>query len=186
MRRFFFVSEPLLEDAEKIMQKLDESSATGPDKVPTKILKRCAQALALPVAMLAQSILATGRWPEAWVKHWIVPLYKKKAVFDPANYRGVHLSAQLSKVTERLIGLQWMHRVPGDLYIGANQFAYSAGRGSRDALAFVVLSWLEGFRRKCRFAMYLSDVSGAFDRVNTSRLAEKCRASAFRKRSSTR
>ena len=121
-------------------------------------------------------IISTGRWPEHWIEHWVVPLYKKKAVFNPSNYRGIHLSSQLSKAMERLIGTMWIPKVSQDPFIGSNQFAYRGGRGARDALAYVVLTWLEGFLRKCRFAMYLSDVSGAFDRVRAERLLLKMRA----------
>jgi hypothetical protein len=77
---------------------------------------------------------------------------------------------------ERLIGLLWVPQVSSDLFVGRNQFAYRSGRGSRDALAYVVLSWLECFMRKCRVGMYLSDVSGAFDRVRAERLLQKMRA----------
>ena len=59
---------------------------------------------------------------------------------------------------------------------GESQFAYKRERGSRDALAFLVLTWLEGFCRKVKFALYCSDVSGAFDRVRCERLLAKLRA----------
>ena len=82
---------------------LREESATGPDELPTRILKRCGAALARPIHMLIMLMLQHGIWPGAWKVHWIVPLYKRKAVFDPNNYRGVHLTAQLSKVAESVI-----------------------------------------------------------------------------------
>ena len=171
-----FELRPLrIAEAEKVLADLCEDSATGPDMVPARIPKRAASVLALPLLLLAERILAEGRWPEPWTTHWIVPLYKKGVVFKAGNYRGIHLSTQLSKAMERLIGSLWIPRVSRDLYVGEQQFAYRSGRGSRDALAFVVLTWLEGFMRKSRFAMYLSDVSGAFDRVRAERLILKMR-----------
>ena len=56
---------------------------------------------------------------------------------------------------------------------GENQFAYLTERGARDALAFVVLTWILGWTRKMKFAIYCSDVSGAFDRVKADRLILK-------------
>ena len=53
-----------LEDSKSILGKLEEDSATGPDMLPTKILKRMANVLALPFLLLAQCIISTGRWPE--------------------------------------------------------------------------------------------------------------------------
>lgn len=70
--------QPLqLQQAQEVLAKLDEASATGPDSLPTRILKNMAGVLAYPFFLLAQSILAAGRWPEPWVIHWVVPLYKK-------------------------------------------------------------------------------------------------------------
>ena len=43
------------------------------------------------------------KWPESWEVHWIVRLYKRGAVFRTQNYRGVHLTAQMSKVCERVV-----------------------------------------------------------------------------------
>ena len=40
-------------------------------------------------------------------------------------------------------------------------------------MAYLVLSWLAAFKEKASVALYMSDVSGAFDRVSASRLLEK-------------
>ena len=160
----------------KVMQSLREDSATGPDLVPTRIIKRCAAALALPVYLLAMTILASGHWPDLYTIHWIACLYKKKSVFNPSNYRGVHMTAQFAKVLERFVGLIFLPQLSCEVSIGPNQFAYIKGRGARDALAYLVLSWLKAFQEKAPIALYMSDVSGAFDRVSASRLLQKLKA----------
>ena len=90
-------------DAGTVMEKLRIDSATGPDLLPARILKLCSAALALPVLLLTICILTTGEWPQLWRQHWVAPLHKKKSVYQPGNYRGIHLTAQLSKVVERLL-----------------------------------------------------------------------------------
>ena len=52
---------------------------------------------------LIVAILAFGEWPALWMIHWVVPLFKRKSVYDAANYRGIHLTSQTSKVVERVI-----------------------------------------------------------------------------------
>ena len=91
-------------DVRRVLQKLKEDSATGPDGVATRVLKNCADGLALPLAIILRQMLACGCWPNVWREHWVVPLYKKKARSDPGNYRGVHLTSQLSKAAERILG----------------------------------------------------------------------------------
>ena len=98
--------EKLNEDAaERVLGKLKVDSATGPDYLPARILKMCAAALALPVYLLTMAILREGIWPSMWGQHWVAPIYKKKSVYDANNYRGVHLTAQIAKVVERLLKL---------------------------------------------------------------------------------
>ena len=103
--------------AAKVMSDLREDSATGPDKVPTRIIKRCANALAFPVRLLATLILKTGRWPELYTKHWVACLHNAN------NYRGVHMTAQFAKVLERFIGLAFRPIFSCEMSVGYNQFA---------------------------------------------------------------
>ena len=157
--------------------KLNDAKATGPDQVSAKVLKRCADSLALPLALVIRLMLSEGRWPSCWRFHHVVPLFKKKARSDPCNYKGVHLTSQISKVVERLVGKLFLPQLQLANGFGERQFAYSIGKGLRDALALSVLSWLLGLERGCLIGLYCSDVSGAFDRVCELRLRAKlCRA----------
>ena len=85
------------------MNALDTQSGTGPDELPATILKMCCEELKIAIALLTLRIIATGIWPDCWKVHWIAPLYKRAAIFKGKNYRGIHLTAQVSKVVERLI-----------------------------------------------------------------------------------
>ena len=86
------------------LQRLKVDSGTGPDLLSTKVLKNCAASLACAITIIARKILDTGEWPSGWKFHWVYPLYKRKCKGDPGNYRGIHLTAQVSKVVERTIG----------------------------------------------------------------------------------
>ena len=86
------------------------------------------------------------------------------------------MSAQLSKAVERLLGTLWIPHVSKSLSMGENQFAYRKERGARGALALLMLTWLDAFRRRKRVGVYCSDVSGAFDRVDCKRMEQKLKA----------
>jgi hypothetical protein len=163
-------------DAEQMLGALREDSGTGPDLLPARILKYCASELAKPVHMLTLLILSTGAWPELWRQHWITPLYKKKSTFCADNYRGIHLTAELSKVVDRLIKALFMPFITLHTGFGPNQFAYTVERGARDALAVLVLKWTQSLALGRKIAVYCSDVAGAFDRVKVERLIEKLKA----------
>ena len=124
----------------KLLATLKVDGATGPDSLAAILLKELAEALAKPVGRLLQSILEVGIWPQCWRLHWLIPIHKKKSVWDAFNYRGVHLTTQASKVMERALldmCAPYLREVDAG---GPNHFAYTPGRGSRDALALMVLT----------------------------------------------
>ena len=108
--------------------------------------------------------------------HWVIPLFKRKSIYDPANYRGIHLTSQISKVAERVIACLAVPQLIWTEAYGRNQFAYMPERGARHALAQLVLTWISMFSKRRKIAMYCSDVLGAFDKVNSRRLPGKLRA----------
>eukprot|EP00973_Karenia_brevis_P015706 2149274-Karenia_brevis.AAC.1 len=56
---------------------------------------------------------------------------------------------------------------------GPNQFAYTQDHSARDALLYLITSWLIAFARGRRIGLYCSDVSGAFDNVSRELLLRK-------------
>ena len=81
----FYSDLQTIEATEQALKQLDEDSALGPDMVPTRILKRCAHVLAPVLHMLIVAILTFAEWPALWMTHRVVPLYKRKSVYDAAN-----------------------------------------------------------------------------------------------------
>ena len=121
--------------ARSVLENLRMSSGTGSDGLSAWILKHYFSSLVLPVRMLAQLILREGSWPRCWCNHWICPLHKTRSKADPGNYRGIHLTPQISKVTERVLGLCSQPLFEQASSYGPQQYAYRKGVGNRDALA---------------------------------------------------
>ena len=91
-------------------------------------------------------------------------------MWNPGNYRGIHLTAQLAKCTERVLQKAFGNYLGSDTASGTNQFAYRQKRGARDVLALLLLIWIQGFNNRRKFVVFCADVSGAFDKVKTARL----------------
>ena len=157
-------------------RKLDVSSATGPDLIPTRMLRALYAELCEPIHILCDMILNSGRWPKSWRVHWIAPIYKKGPQTVPKNYRGVHLTSQLSKVVERILKKLVLPYFTADSFTGAHQYAYLPEKGARDVLAVLMCEWISALGLYRKIGVYCTDVSGAFDKVLSSRLVEKLRA----------
>ena len=70
----------------RVLKALDEDSGTGPDQIYARVLRRCRDALEMPITSLAKVIFKEGRWPVNWRLRWLHPLYNKKSKADRGNY----------------------------------------------------------------------------------------------------
>ena len=97
-------------------------------------------------------------------------MHKRLSRANPGNYRGIHLTAQVSKLVERILSYFFKPCFEATGAFGPRQFAYTTGIGHRDALAVNTLMWLSSLEDGFAIGLYLSDVSAAFDRVPAERL----------------
>ena len=91
---------------------------------------------------------------------------------NPDNYRAINLTAQISKAVERYL-CPWFGPLLEDRAFGQAQFAYRKRHGARDAVLYYVLSWIAEMNVGNKVGIYCSDVSGAFDRVDSVLLLRK-------------
>ena len=148
----------------RLFRKLDVSKATGNEKISAAILNSLADCLAVPFTIVCRRLLQEGCWPNIWKLHVIVPIYKKGSAFNAGNYRGVHLTSVLSKIAERVIGARLTPFLQRNAF-GNNQWAFSTGLGSKDLVTMLMMSWILAVCSGKKVGAYLSDITGAFDRV---------------------
>ena len=156
----------------RLLEKLRIDQATGPDGFPARFLKRLARYLCLPIALIARRIFSEARWPDAWRLHFIVPLFKRGSVSKPGQYRGIHLSSIVAKTVERTIALPLVTFLEKHGY-GKPQWAFRKGSAARDLVTVYVAKWVLCICQGLKVGLYLSDISGAFDKVSRHLLMGK-------------
>jgi len=87
----------------KQLHKLNPSKASGPDSIPTKVLKECAHAISDSLTSLFNISLATATLPTSWKHANIIPIHKKGDKHAATNYRPISLLPVISKVLERCL-----------------------------------------------------------------------------------
>ena len=105
---------------------------------------------------------------------FLAPLFKRNQAHDPRNYRGIHITSNLSKVAERMIAFRFNRFLQLNGY-RSFQWAYCKGFGARDLLCYLVNSWILAFCRGQMIGTYKGDISSAFDRVYKQFLLAKLR-----------
>ncbi len=87
----------------RILKSLDIGKATGPDGIGNRLLKECADTLAVPLTDIYNKSMNDMIFPDDWKLSHISPVYKKAFRHIKENYRPVSLLACMSKPMERII-----------------------------------------------------------------------------------
>ena len=102
------------EDVRKFIGKLSNSSAIGPDGVPTSYLKNGGQFIIDAICDLARKSIDESYLPQILKLAWISPFWKKTDRNEPADYRPISVTSHIGKLIERIIREQIA------LYLSAN------------------------------------------------------------------
>ena len=90
-------------DVVEAIGELKCNAAPGPDGVPARLLKGCAQAIAIPLELMWRRSLDEGVVPSYYKLSLVTPLHKKGDRVLPGNYRPVSLTSHIVKVFERVL-----------------------------------------------------------------------------------
>ena len=71
---------------EKLLADLDVTKATGPDDIPSRILKMGAAEIAPALTTIFRRSLETGSLPDDWRRAYISPIFKKGDRTKPARF----------------------------------------------------------------------------------------------------
>ena len=86
-----------------LLERLEPTKAPGPDQIPTKVIKLCANAIAPVLQIIYTQSFKQATVPQEWLSANITPIFKKGNRITPANYRTISLTSVLSKVMEHII-----------------------------------------------------------------------------------
>ena len=85
----------------------------------------------------------------------------------------------LSKVAEIIIKIPFGNFIEAIDGFSAAQLAFRKKRGCTDLVLLLICNWLLSFQRRLKVGVYIGDISGAFDRVDATRLFHKLRRLPF-------
>ena len=86
-----------------LLEKLDPAKDPGPDHIPTKVIKLCANVIAPVLQIIYSQSLEHVILPQDWLSANIIPVFKRGDRSIPANYRLISLTSVLCKVMEHTI-----------------------------------------------------------------------------------
>lgn len=152
------------EDVRRVLRAVNPRKATGPDGVPGKVLKACADQLAQVFTDIFNRSLDEAIIPTCLKSATIIPVPKKSPAASLNDYRPVALTPIIAKCFEKLV----LHHIKTCLppTLDPHQFAYRTNRSTEDAIATALHSVLSHLERQGSYVrMLFIDYSSAFNTI---------------------
>ena len=157
----------------KLLKNLKSFTASGPDGIPTMLLKRAAVEIAPAVTLLFQASISQGKVPSQWKKAQVVPLFKKGSRSDAANYRPISLTSVLCKLCEHIIHCAVINHLSDNNIISDAQHGFRKQRSCETQLLGMLDDLAKGLDMKSQIDVVLLDYEKAFDKVSHRHLMKK-------------
>ena len=162
------------EDMKNILKSLNPDKSPGTDEIHPRLLKECADSLALPLKILFDQTIATGQLPTEWKRAEIRPIYKKKgSKQDPSNYRPISLTSVVCKVFEKIIKNRLCSHLIENNLLSDHQFGFVPGRNTKTQLLVTIKEWMKNLDDGVASDVAFMDFRKAFDAVPHERLMYK-------------
>ena len=120
---------------QKLLQNLNPHKASGPDNIPSRLLKETAAEIAPALTLLFQSSLQQGEVPENWKLANVTPLFKKGDKNDASNYRPISLTSVCSKLLEHILHSQIMKHLENHTILTDQQHGFRKQRSCESQLS---------------------------------------------------
>lgn len=146
------------------MKKLKSSFKPGADGVPSCILVKCAETLAVPLTIIFNLSIKYGYFPALWRKSFITPLYKSGSRSDVNNYRGIAKLSPIPKLLETFITDSICHQTAS--IISPYQHGFRKGLSTVTNLLELTTLINRGFTENKQTDVVYTDFSKAFDKVS--------------------
>ena len=157
----------------KLLRGLKEHKATGPDKIPTRLLKTLAEELTPVYSLFFQASLNQSILPDDWKTADVVPVFKKGARDRAENYRPISLTSVSCKLLEHVVCSSIMKHFDKNGILNDAQHGFRGRRSCTTQLILTIQDLAKGVDDREQVDVILLDFSKAFDRVPHMRLLHK-------------
>jgi Reverse transcriptase (RNA-dependent DNA polymerase)/Endonuclease-reverse transcriptase len=147
------------------LRSLKPCTAPGPDGIQATLLKHASESLALPLAVLYQSLFNSSVVPKEWKIAMVTPIFKKGKSVDVANYRPISLTSLCCKIMESVIKDDILAYLHSKNLISRHQHGFLSRRSTGTQLIDCFNDWTLNIENKQSLDVIYIDFAKAFDSV---------------------
>jgi len=160
----------------KKLERLNPSSAPGPDKVYPRFLKECAGELSVPLAIIYEKSLNECKVPDDWKSTNITPIYKKGPKNRAENYRPINVASVPGKIMESVLKDSILDHLKTNKCLICSQHGFVPGRSVTTNLIEYLNVITATLDDGIPFDTIMVDFRRAFDRVPFAGMLSKAKA----------
>ena len=154
-------------------KKLKPKSSSGPDGIPSKVIKEIATEISKPLTHIVNLSLLTGEIPTELKESIIKPIFKDGDKKEASNHRPISLLNAISKLLEKVIHNQVYQHFSLNNLLTNKQFGF-LNKSSCEHAMISLLSTIEKNKLNGKHTnLTFIDLSKAFDTLNHDILLTK-------------
>jgi hypothetical protein len=157
----------------KLLRNLNPSKASGPDQIPSKVLKHCAETLAAPLTRIFNASLNSGQLPTDWLTANISCVFKKGDRNRAENYRPVSLTSVSCKLLEHILCHHIRSHLEKHNILTNRNHGFRSGFSCETQLLTTVNDLQKSNNADIQTDVIVLDFSKAFDTVPHKKLLHK-------------
>ena len=154
----------------KQLKGLRTQKSCGPDGVHPYLLKHLAEQMAIPLTLIFNVTIQTGKIPEIWKQGIVSALFKKGKRCLPSNYRPITLTSVACKVLEKIIVKMIQKHLKTNLLEDLHQHGFTINKSTITNLVEALNVWTEALSHGLPVDVIYLDFEKAFDKVPHERL----------------
>ena len=159
----------------KLLNSLDIHKSTGPDLLPTKILKMTAILIYQPLTALLNKSLSNAKFPSSWKTANITPVFKNKgSASKPQNYRPISILCCMSKILEKIVFTRIYEHLTTNHLLSDKQSGYRPHHSTQMQLLHMTHDLYRALDQKQDFTTIYLDITKYFDKIWHAGLLYKC------------
>ena len=169
----FHFSQIPLSTVQKTISTLDNSKATGLDRIGVRVLKSGSPIISFYLTHIFNLSLRTGCVPKCWKKKRVTPVFKKGDTDDVNNYRPISIIPIAMKIFEKIVHSQVSTFLDATNILQSSQSGFRNKHSTDTAVLCVSDFILEELGKGRYVGAVLIDLKKAFDTVDHRILLKK-------------
>ena len=158
------------------LKALKPNKASGPDGIHPRVLKECADALALPLSIIFCRSHTEGQVPSLFKQANVSPIFKKGCKVSASNYRPVSLTSVPCKIMESIQHQAILNHLTKEGLLAPEQHGFLPKKSCTTNLLEAYEVMCEAFEKGHPLDVIYTDFRKAFDTVPHRRLLLKLQA----------